>query len=147
MATNNIDQLERLSQLKEKGAITVEEYEKQKSDLLSTKRPKKLGLIWKIPLGLVGLGLLISTFMGGGFPTCDSSSTKEALASAVENNTASNIVTLKLLGLKDVSETSYDEQKKERRCKGTLILNSGEEVASYRIFANGSDLLVEINGR
>ncbi len=51
----DIEQLEKLSELKEKGIITEEEFEEQKKDLLSPK-PTHKGVSWKN----IGLSFLIA---------------------------------------------------------------------------------------
>ena len=78
---------------------------------LRAKRGPK-GLIWKIHLAIVGVLLLISSAatLTGGFPTCDSSDGEKALQNAFEKNASSNLATLKYLGIKDVTEVSFDEE-------------------------------------
>ena len=146
MAGNDVDQLEKLSQLKEKGVLSAEEFEKKKAQILSGAKPGGKGLMWKIPLIVVGVLLLISSAMTltGDFPTCDSSDAEEALKNAFEQNASSNVTTLKYLGFKDVKEVSFDDDKKERRCHATALLNSGSETIVYRLFENDGNLLVEV---
>ena len=146
MAGSDIDQIEKLSQLKENGALSAEEFEKKKAQILSGAKPNRKGWIWKIPLAIVGVLLLISgaETLTGGFPACDSSDAEEALKNAFEQNSTSNLTTLKYLGIKDIKEVSFDQGKSERKCRATALLNSGSETIVYRLFANGDNLLVEV---
>jgi hypothetical protein len=147
MAASEIDQLEKLSRLKEKGVLSAEEFEKKKTQILSGAKSSRKGWIWRFPLFIFGALLLISGVgtLTGGFPACDSSEAEEALQNAFEQNATSNVATLKYLGLKDVNEVSFDAEKNERKCRATALLNSGSETIAYRLFANGDDLLVEVN--
>jgi hypothetical protein len=152
----NLDELERLAELKEKGFLSAEEFEKQKAELLAgaaPTRPQKATRkrSWKGPL--IGVGLIAMSslfFLGGGLaglPKCDDSETKAALKDAIEDSPSSNLVNIKFLDLRDVTELSYAPEKNERSCRGRFILNSGEELLTYRVFMtkpDASEFFVEI---
>lgn len=95
---------------------------------------------------MVGVLLSVSgaNTLTGGFPACDSAVTEEALKNAVEQNATSNVATLKYLGIKDIQELSFDDNKSKRHCRAAALFNSGSKAIRYRLFANGDDLLVEL---
>jgi len=144
----NLDELERLAELKEKGFLSAEEFEKQKTELLARAAPakpqkasRKRG--WKVPLIVGGLAVIsLPFFLGGGLaglPKCDDGETKAALKNAIEDSPSSNLVNIKFLDLRDVTELSYVPDKNERRCRGRFVLNSGEELLTYRVFMTKPD--------
>lgn len=144
----NLDELERLAGLKEKGFLSAEEFEKQKTELLArtaSAKPQKVGhkRSWKVPLIVTGLAVIsLPYFFGGGLaglPTCDDSDTKSALKNAIEDSPSSNLVNIKFLDLRDVTEISYVPDKNERSCRGRFVLNSGEELLTYRVFMTKPD--------
>lgn len=153
---SNLNELERLAGLKEKGFLSPEEFEKQKAELFAksgTARPRKTGQgrWWKVSLVVIGLTIISLSYLvssePGGLPACDSSDTKTALKGAIEDSPSSNLVNIKFLDLRDVTELSYAPDKNERSCRGAFILNSGEQILTYRVFMtepNASDFFVEI---
>lgn len=144
----NLDELERLAQLKEKGFLNSEEFEKQKTALLATtgaatSKPAARKRGWKVLLIVGGIAVVsLPFFLSGGsagLPTCDSSDTEAALKNAIEDSPSSNLVNIKFLDLREVTELSYLPDKNERSCRGTFVLNSGEEMLTYRVFMNTPD--------
>jgi cytochrome c-type biogenesis protein CcmH/NrfG len=152
----NLEELERLAELKDKGFLTAEEFEKQKAELLArqdtaTASAPKRKRSWKVPLIILAVGVLsLPYFIRGGIaglPACDSSDTKSALKNAIEDSPSSNLVNIKFLDLREVTEISYQADKNERNCRGKFVLNSGEEILTYRVFMtepNASEFFVEI---
>lgn len=144
----NLDELERLAQLKEKGFLSSDEFERQKTELLAStgsvaSKPAVRKRGWKVPLIIVGIAVVSLPFFfkGGsaGLPACDSSDTEAALKNAIEDSPSSNLVNIKFLDLREVTELSYLPDKNERSCRGTFVLNSGEEMLTYRVFMNTPD--------
>lgn len=58
---SDIDDLQKLAELRDRGVINQREFERKKNDILrgrsgkSSSRSKRQGLWWKIPLGLIGV--------------------------------------------------------------------------------------------
>lgn len=76
-------------------------------------------------------------------PACASNDARAALADAFSNNPSKNVVTLRLLDLRNATEVTADSGA--RRCTGIAVLNSGEEPISYTLsLSTTGDLLVQI---
>jgi hypothetical protein len=153
---SNLNELERLAGLKEKGFLSPAEFEKQKAELFAKMEatgPRKAGRgrWWKGFLALIGLAIVsLSYLLGaepGGLPSCDSGQTKIALKNAIEDSPSSNLVNVKFIDLRDVTEVYYAPEKNERSCRGLFMLNSGEQKFAYRVFLtepNAKEFFVEI---
>lgn len=78
--------------------------------------------------------------------TCDSYEAREAIVDAIENNSTSNIATLRLLDLQNIEEVSYNAETRTRRCSATFVLNSGRESSAYTLSpaSTPDSFLVEI---
>ncbi len=156
---DNLAKLATLTELHEKGVVSDKEYEKRKKKLLKKNWP-----IWvRIPLGLIGLFIVISTIiaiipMGGTpkgilkvgsaqLPACDSSQTQAALANAVKNNANSNQNTLTLLSLSNQVQVAMVAAPPELDCTALAYFNDGQHNLSYRIFIpdqnNPSNFMVQ----
>lgn len=130
-----VDELVKLTELKEKGAITSEEFEKQKSMLLAGKTTKKGGLWWRIPVGVVGGLLFIATIYGAynkgavsdTLPLCDSKEAKDTLKAAFDSNPSSQTYHYSMIDIDKISEVKYTKGV-NRVCKAHTQLNSGDKL-------------------
>lgn len=153
--TDQIEQLERLARLRGEGALNDEEFEAQKATLLASASalkaekpnipPAIAAVIFIIALGVGGLVVkalwpkdelpaaesLIPVASTPTIPVCDSADVRSAVTNAIEQNASSNIATLRLLDMTNVSEIAANEA--ERLCAATLVLNSGEVQTRVRV--------------
>lgn len=140
------DEIQKLHQLRQQGALTDAEFEQRKNALLTAgpAQPAKKKRRWmlRIILGLGGLALLISGLasLGGNgkMPTCDSSFTQDLLKDAVVSSPLGKTNGLSIVTLSDIGEMSWDETAQVRQCKAMARLNSAETVpVVYQLSWNG----------
>ncbi len=104
-------------------------------------------VVWGVGIaGLVGGERPSASGVADGVAACDSDQARAVLANAIENNAASNVVTLRLLDVSDIEEVSVNAQRTARNCNATFVLNSGRERLGYTLsLASNGDLLVEVH--
>jgi hypothetical protein len=129
-----IDELERLSALKDKGALTQDEFDKQKANLLTRSKPQKKAsgaVVWVgwIFFGAVVVGLFIDAGGIGGvgaeMPECDSSAARDTLMEAVNQSQSGRLGGLSAIEIVGAPAQIGDYQSgKTRYCKGAVRLNT-----------------------
>ncbi len=167
------DEISKLAELRDKGVITEKEFKNRKSAILRGSGAKKRrGLWWKLPITLLFVVFVIAIISSkdknpavvsnsknipatekpvtvsdgsSSLPKCDSNAAFSTAKQAVEQNRFSNSDTLKLLGLHNTTEVSFNSDKSERYCKSTAMLNAGEYQITFKIFKRDSKIYVFID--
>ena len=134
----SLDELERLAKLKDSGALTEEEYQKKKAELLSdgdNKKPeKKKSKIRTILTTIVALWIgwaLLSALLNNSaalakLPECESDAAKETLAEAFNQSQFArslNLSSIEVNGAKRLSDS-----EKLKTCSANIVLNNTNEV-------------------
>ena len=149
------DELEKLSQLKEKGVLSAEEFAAKKAEILNTSSPKvkkSRRLLWAIPLLLIGtISLLnaLGSLAGHTGPVspvspvsnssssklqCDSAVAKDTLQKAFDQSQFARSMNLSAILVSDVTEQSRDAKSGELSCRATITLNTTKKApVSYKI--------------
>lgn len=144
------DELEKLSQLKEKGVLTEEEFNAKKTEILTpsgAKVKKSRRLLWAIPLIIIGAaGLLNAAGDLAGQPKlqCDSAAAKDTLQKAFDQSQFARTMNLSAILISDAAEKSRDAKSGALSCRATVTLNTTEKApVSYQMEhgKNGSFLL------
>ena len=126
------EELSKLNELKEKGAITQGEFDKQKADLLGgpTKRGRASGLWWKLLVGAVGaVGLIASLAINfnkgvASLPACDSEQAKSTLGEAFNRSQFARTMNLSAVEVTDAAEKAFDAKANARTCAGNVAMNN-----------------------
>jgi len=130
----NTEELERLAALRDKGALTEEEFQKAKTDLLTPKKKKsaiRTLVTWALGLFIVfaaGSALLSVMGGGGGVPSCDSSDAKKTLMQAFDGSQFARTLNLSAIDVSKPTEAKYDANKKARECAALVKMNNTAEV-------------------
>jgi len=131
-----VDELSKLSELKEKGVITAEEFEKQKSAILGSAVKKKSNLLWRIPLGIIAAILFVATIYGshnkGVIDTlvaCNSQDAVDSLKKAFDNSPGAQTYHYTAVDVTNMKEIAYNKQANNRTCNGKLALNSADTLS------------------
>lgn len=129
------DELEKLVALKEKGALSPEEFERAKSELLSP--PKKGNTLSKAVKALLAIGLLfvagsvwyynIAT-NGTGIPACESTESTQTLQKAFDGSQFARTLNVSVIDITAAKEIQYDETKKTRFCTARIRMNNTNQV-------------------
>lgn len=135
---SDIDELAKLAALKKDGVVSEDEFNAKKAEILGAKKtePKKSkGLLWKVPVSLIGIVALLATW--GVFETglkCDSSSSKKALKSAFDQSQFARTLNLSAVDITDVTEKSRNDTAGELMCHATVTMNTAKQVpVEYKI--------------
>ncbi|PFH10915.1 putative oligomerization/nucleic acid binding protein [Collimonas sp. PA-H2] len=135
---DNIQEIERLHALKEKGVLSQEEFEGQKAQLLSGAAKPKPGSAkrwWKISLALIGFGVGITFFYGAistlngtagsaSGVTCDSDAAKDTLKHAFDLSQFARTLNLSAVEVSAPIEQRHDAKTGARSCKGDISMNN-----------------------
>ncbi|ABD70757.1 hypothetical protein Rfer_3047 [Rhodoferax ferrireducens T118] len=149
------DELEKLSQLKEKGVLSAEEFAAKKAEILNTSSPKvkkSRRLFWAIPLLIIGTISLLNAFgslAGHTSPVspvspvgnsnssklqCNSAVAKDTLQKAFDQSQFARSINLSAILVSDVTEQSRDAKSGELSCRATITLNTTKKApVSYKI--------------
>lgn len=127
------DELSKLGELKEKGLITAEEFNKQKATILET-RPKRKDHLWlRVPLVgfvtiLFGFTLYNAYNRGSSdtLPTCMSNNAVETLKNAFANSPGALTYHYMVVDVSSMKEMAYNKEAKNRTCSGKLSLNNAD---------------------
>lgn len=135
---SQVDELEKLSQLREKGVLTEEEFNAKKTELLATGGKPKVKilrrLLWAIPLmiiGVVGLVDAASKLAGTSKPNlqCDSAAAKDTLEKAFDQSQFARTLNLSAVLVSAVKEQGRDPKSGELSCRATLTLNNTQKAS------------------
>lgn len=135
------DDLQKLSELLQKGLLTQAEFDKQKKAILegesNTPKKKKSWPWWQwalaIFLGLVLFGNQISKIEGG-VPSCDSSTAQDTLKEAFDQSQFARSLNLSVVEIANSKETSFDKDAKMRVCTAKITMNNTTDVnVEYKI--------------
>lgn len=134
------DELEKLSQLKEKGVLSEAEFNAKKAAILATDSPKtkkSRRLLWAIPLIILGaMGLLdaVGDLGGKSKLQCNSAVAKDTLQKAFDQSQFARSINLSAILVSDVTEQSRDAKSGELSCRATITLNTTKKApVSYKI--------------
>ena len=146
------DELEKLSQLKEKGVLSAEEFAAKKAEILNTSSPKvkkSRRLFLAIPLLIIGTISLLNALgslaghTGPESPVgnsnssklqCNSAVAKDTLQKAFDQSQFARTINLSAILVSDVTEQSRDEKSGELSCRATITLNTTKKApVSYKI--------------
>jgi hypothetical protein len=138
------DELEKLSQLKEKGVLTDAEFNAKKAEILSpssTNVKKSYRLLWAIPVIILGaMGILDAASDLGGLSgghskfQCDGTVAKDTLQKAFDQSQFARNMNLSAIQISDVSEQSRDPKSGELSCQAIIMLNTTNKVpVSYKM--------------
>jgi len=152
------DELEKLSQLKEKGVLSAEEFAAKKAEILNSSSPKvkkSRRLLWAIPLLLIGtISLLnaLGSLAGHTAPVspvspvsnvgnssssklqCNSAVAKDTLQKAFDQSQFARSMNLSAILVSDATEQSRDEKSGELSCRAIIMLNTTKKApVSYKI--------------
>lgn len=140
---SQVDELEKLSQLKEKGVLSAEEFAAKKAEILNTSSPKvkkSRRLLWAIPLIIIGaVGLLDAAGSLAGKSKdsksqCNSAVAKDTLQKAFDQSQFARTLNLSAILVSDVTEKSRDAKSGEPSCRATITLNTTKKApVSYKI--------------
>lgn len=148
------DELEKLSQLKEKGVLSAEEFAAKKAEILNTSSPKakkSRRLFWAFPLLFIGTISLLSALgslaghpgtdstvspvnqVGPSSPVaisngsklrCDSATAQDTLQRAFDQSQFARSMNLSAILVSDVKEQSRDAKTDVLVCRATITLNT-----------------------
>lgn len=144
------DELEKLSQLKERGVLTEEEFKAKKAEILTpsgAKAKKSRRLLWAIPLIIIGAaGLLNATGDLAGQSTlqCDSATAKDTLQKAFDQSQFARTMNLSAILISEATEQSREAKSGALSCRASLTLNTTKKaLVSYKmeLGQNGKFLL------
>lgn len=149
------DELEKLSQLKEKGVLSAEEFAAKKAEILNTSSPKvkkSRRLLWAIPLLVIGTVSLLNalgSLAGHTGPVspvspvgnssssklqCDSAVAKDTLQKAFDQSQFARSMNLSAILVSDVTAQSRDAKSGELSCRANITLNTTKKApVSYKI--------------
>lgn len=143
------DELEKLSQLKERGVLTEEEFKAKKAEVLTggIKVKKSRRLLWAMPLIIIGAAGLLNAandLAGHSKLQCDSAAAKDTLQKAFDQSQFARTMNLSAIVISDVTEQSRDAKSGALSCRASLTLNTTKKaLVSYKMNQgqNGSFLL------
>lgn len=132
------DDLLKLSELKEKGTITTEEFEARKAQLLKppAKRLNMTGLWWKLPAAVIGVsGMIYSsnaikrtkTVTTDELPSCQSENATSALREAFNQSQVARTENLGVIEIQNATEIQ-PSTKERRSCAATITLNNTSKI-------------------
>lgn len=136
---SEVNELEKLAALKEKGILSEDEFNAKKAEILNTgssKQKKSRGLLWKIPLALIGLAGLLNAFGIGGDSKlkCDASNAKTTLKGAFDQSQFARTLNLSAIDINDITEKNRDDKAGTLSCRATITMNTTKKVpVSYKI--------------
>lgn len=136
---SEVDELEKLAALKDKGILSEDEFNAKKAEILNTgsSKPKKSrGLLWKIPLALIGLAGLLNAFGLGGHSKlkCDTGDAKTTLKGAFDQSQFARTLNLSAIDVNDITEKNRDDKTGTLSCRATITMNTTKKVpVSYKI--------------
>jgi hypothetical protein len=128
------DELEKLSQLKEKGVLTDAEFNAKKAEILSpnsTKAKKSYRLFWAIPLAIIGaMGLFDAVGDLGGHSkmNCESAAAKGTLQKAFDQSQFARAMNLSAIQISNATEQNRDPKSGELSCRATITLNTTNKI-------------------
>jgi hypothetical protein len=146
---DQLKDLEKLVELKDRGALSEAEFEAQKKALLGAKPGKRWGF-WRIAkwggVGFIGFvfigGLLNMAEKAGQTPTCDSSAAQQRAVTALNAQSAGAFALMgiggasaafRVHGLQDIKQLHYDAESGFRACVASTRLDTGKGVAGYTV--------------
>lgn len=132
------DDLLKLSELKEKGAITAEEFEARKAQLLKppAKRLNMTGLWWKLPVAVIGVSGMIygsntiksaKSVTTDELPLCQSENATSTLREAFNQSQVARAENLSVIEIQNVTEIQ-PSTKERRSCAATITLNNASKI-------------------
>lgn len=136
---SEVDELTKLAALKEKGVLSEDEFNAKKAEILNTgsSKPKKSrGLLWKIPLALIGLAGLLNAFGVGGDSKlkCDANNAKTTLKGAFDQSQFARTLNLSAIDINDITEKNRDDKAGTLSCRAAITMNTTKKVpVSYKI--------------
>ena len=131
----NAEELERLVALKEKGALSQEEFERAKHELLSPQ--KKAGILGKTIKALLGIGLLLIAGSiwyykietnGTGVPACDSNNSLSTLKKAFDSSQFARSINISVIEITEAREKQWVDASKTRFCTAQITMNNAKKV-------------------
>lgn len=148
----DIQKLEKLNELKEKGVISQAEFDAQKQEIMSESskeesKPKKskTSIVLQAIGGLFILSIVVSVLSAGQLPECNNKELlKGDLLGAIENIPALRLLEIKPIFAENAIERSYDKDKKIRKCEAHAhFSNGGESDISYTLSVRGDQMLIQ----
>lgn len=132
------DDLLKLSELKEKGAITAEEFEARKAQLLKppAKRLNMTGLWWKLPAAVIGVSGMIygsntiksaKSVTTDELPSCQSENATSTLREAFNQSQVARTENLNVIEIQNATEIQ-PSTKERRSCTATITLNNTSKI-------------------
>ena len=148
----DIQKLEKLNELKEKGVISQAEFDAQKQEIMSESskeesKPKKSKT--SIVLQAIGclfiLSIVVSVLSTGQLPECnDKDLLKGDLLGTLENIPALRLLEVKPVFAEKAIERFYDKDKKIRKCEAHVHFSNSEEAdVSYTLSVHDDQILIE----
>lgn len=147
----DIQKLEKLNELKEKGVISQAEFDAQKQEIMleeSDEQAKPKKSTWSIICQTIGYLLIfcivLSFLAGGQLPKCNSRQLlKKDLLEAVENIPALRFLGIKPILVENAVETFHDKNNEIRKCDARAHLSNGVNVnISYTLSRHGDQFLI-----
>lgn len=146
---DHIKDLEKLVELKGRGALSEAEFEAQKKALLGGG-PKKRGVFWRFAkwgaLGIIGVvitgGVLSVAMDAGQTPTCESAAVQQRVTSLLNVQTVGAFGMMgiggaapafRVHGIKDAKQLHHDAESGYRACVAATRLDNGNGVTGYTI--------------
>lgn len=128
----NIEKLEKLNELKEKGVLSDEEFKAQKEAIikedLNGEDNKKTGYLGVL---IVGVVLILCVIAGDLLvvPKCDSKSIiEEDLIEVLNDIPLIEIAGAKVVYVENAKEIKYNESQKKRICQASAKLNTSANI-------------------
>lgn len=148
----DVQKLEKLNELREKGIISQEEFDAQKQEIIletseeQLKPKKSTGSIIFQTIGyLLLLCIAVSFLADRQLPDCNNKQIlKKDLLGAVENIPALRFLGIKPILVENAVEKSYDKTKEIRKCDARVHLSNGVGVdVFYTLSRHGDQYLIE----
>jgi hypothetical protein len=124
------DDLQKLSELLQKGLLTQEEFDKQKKLILEGKK-KKTWPWWQWTIAIVvSFFIFIISFSKdtNWVPVCDGSTAEGTLIEAFDTSQFAKSLNLSAIEVSNKKEVSFDKDIKLRVCTATITMNNTEKV-------------------
>lgn len=139
----SVEELERLASLKESGALTEEEFEAKKAEILSggnkspEKKKSKLKTVLMIIVGIWGFWLVVGAISKNSaalaeLPACDSREAKSTLKEAFDQAQFARTYNLSAIEVSSAKELSSSEESNS--CSAKIAMNNAETVmVNYKL--------------
>ena len=134
MPDSQLDELQKLAELKNQGVITEKEFNKKKKAIMKGSKNPRWWL--RIPLMLVGFYLLMNALSNirgvpnetASIPACTSSDAAKFLAQTFDQSQHARENSLSAVDIRGAKEISKAKDNKKTQCESTIVMNNTEKM-------------------